>query len=269
MQLPANFSTLFFLLWAVWNPCMLPAQWAEQGEASYYADKFHGRPTASGEKYNKHHLTAAHRTLPMGSVVRVVRLDNDLSVDVRINDCGPHKPGRIIDLSKAAAKKIGLLHDGITRVRIELITPGNGHCACDRNKKWDASEWTASGKVPVESTGNGGTEHEAGTPIPGPPPGNAAPEPASPSKEIPNAGTAQGLALQIGAFGNRANADKLIQSVKNQNFNNVFSKEFARDEGMLYRVYLGIFDSREEAVKAQNDLKQKMDIDGLVVELKP
>ncbi|XXS02328.1 septal ring lytic transglycosylase RlpA family protein [Sorangium sp. So ce426] len=92
----------------------------QHGRATYYADKFTGRRTASGERYNPRALTAAHRTLPFGAVVDVVRRDGR-RVRVRINDRGPFKRGRIIDLSRKAAERIGLIQDGVTQVTLELI----------------------------------------------------------------------------------------------------------------------------------------------------
>ncbi len=91
------------------------------GYASYYADKFHGRRTACGEIYDRNKLTAAHRTLPCGTVVRVVNLENGRSVVVRINDRGPFVKGRIIDLSYEAAKRIGMIRKGVVKVRIEVL----------------------------------------------------------------------------------------------------------------------------------------------------
>ena len=95
--------------------------WTQTGVASWYGRPFHGRRTASGERYDMSRLTAAHPTLPFGARGRVTRLDNRRTVRVRINDRGPFEQGRIIDLSKGAARKIGLVHDGIARVRIEVI----------------------------------------------------------------------------------------------------------------------------------------------------
>ncbi|XXX81961.1 septal ring lytic transglycosylase RlpA family protein [Sorangium sp. So ce134] len=92
----------------------------QRGRATYYADKFKGRATASGEPYNPRALTAAHRTLPFGALVDVVRRDGR-RVRVRINDRGPFKRGRIIDLSRRAAERIGLIQDGVTDVTLELI----------------------------------------------------------------------------------------------------------------------------------------------------
>ncbi len=93
----------------------------ERGQASYYADKFNGKTTASGEKFSNKKLTAAHKTLPFGTMVRVTNLANGKSVDVRINDRGPFVKGRIIDLSKAAAQKIDMLQTGIAEVTIEVL----------------------------------------------------------------------------------------------------------------------------------------------------
>ena len=91
------------------------------GGASYYAKKFHGRKTASGETFNMHAMTAAHRKLAFGTNVRVTNLSNGMSVVVRINDRGPFIKGRIIDLSYGAAKKIGLVQSGIAKVKLEIV----------------------------------------------------------------------------------------------------------------------------------------------------
>jgi rare lipoprotein A (peptidoglycan hydrolase) len=90
-----------------------------EGHASFYAKKFHGRKTANGEHFNKQEYTAAHRSLPFGTKVLVTNLSNGREVVVRINDRGPHMKSRIIDISPAAAKQIGLASSGIAKVRIE------------------------------------------------------------------------------------------------------------------------------------------------------
>lgn len=94
----------------------------EKGQASYYADKFHGRATASGEKYDKKKLTGAHRTLPFGTIVRVTNTANGKSVDVRINDRGPFKAGRIVDVSRAAAEKLDMIKSGVINCTMEVIS---------------------------------------------------------------------------------------------------------------------------------------------------
>ncbi len=94
---------------------------AGSGEASYYSDELAGNPTASGEPFDPARLTAAHRTLPLGSRVRVTNAQTGKSVVVRVNDRGPYHERRIIDLSWAAARRIGLHRSGTARVRLELL----------------------------------------------------------------------------------------------------------------------------------------------------
>lgn len=96
-------------------------KFTQTGYASFYADKFEGRLTASGEKYYHAKSTAAHKTLKFGTIVKVTNLGNNKTTAVRINDRGPHVEGRIIDLSKSAAKKLGFINKGITKVKIEII----------------------------------------------------------------------------------------------------------------------------------------------------
>lgn len=93
----------------------------QMGDASWYGPGFHGRKTASGEVFDMHARTAAHRTLPFGTLVRVTRLDTGASTVVRINDRGPFKPGRVIDLSNGAARDIDMVRDGVVRVRIDVL----------------------------------------------------------------------------------------------------------------------------------------------------
>jgi len=92
--------------------------------ASYYGEKFRGRPTASGEIFDPDKMTAAHKTLAFGTVVRVTRVDNGRSVTVRINDRGPFVEGRIIDLSERAARDLDMIAAGVVKVRVE-VTGGN------------------------------------------------------------------------------------------------------------------------------------------------
>ena len=91
-------------------------------EASYYADKFHGRKTSSGEIFDMNALTAAHKTLPFGTVVRVTNLENNKSVNVRINDRGPFVPGREIDVSKAAAQHLDMIKTGTAKVSLTIVS---------------------------------------------------------------------------------------------------------------------------------------------------
>ena len=102
-------------LWA------MPVRAAECGGASWYGPGFHGKQTASGSTYNQNAMTAAHKSLPFGTKVKVTNLNNGRSVVIRVNDDGPHIPGRIIDLSQGAAAKIGMLSSGTAPVRLQIL----------------------------------------------------------------------------------------------------------------------------------------------------
>ena len=97
-----------------------------EGVASYYADAFHGKLTSNGETFNMNDVTAAHRTFPFGTRIKVTNLDNQKTVVVRVNDRGPYVDGRIIDLSLGAAKEVGLVQSGTARVRLEVLQWGDG-----------------------------------------------------------------------------------------------------------------------------------------------
>jgi len=101
------------------------AKQVQKGRAAWYCNEYHGRPTASGEIYNQNGMTAAHRTLPFDTIVVVKNLRNGKTVKVRINDRGPFTGGRIIDLSRGAARKLGMIADGVVPVRLEVIKWGN------------------------------------------------------------------------------------------------------------------------------------------------
>jgi rare lipoprotein A len=98
-----------------------------KGGASYYADSLAGRRTANGERYDPNAYTAAHRSYPFGTVLRVTRVQTGAWVLVRINDRGPYASGRVIDLSKQAAKRLSMLRDGVVPVRLEILEWGRQH----------------------------------------------------------------------------------------------------------------------------------------------
>ena len=99
-------------------------EYSEQGLASFMADELHGKKTASGETYNMRDLTAAHKHLPFGTIVKVVNLKNRKTVNVTINDRGPYVKDRIIDVSFEAAKQLDFVNEGVTPVKINVITMG-------------------------------------------------------------------------------------------------------------------------------------------------
>lgn len=115
------------------------------GEASYYADKFAGRTTANGETFDPSEMTAAHPSLPFDTRVRVTRVEGGESVTVRINDRGPYADNRIIDLSEAAAQEIGMIHEGVVEVRIEVLDqPDDGRMTSSRESSSDGGNSGAS-----------------------------------------------------------------------------------------------------------------------------
>lgn len=119
----ARLALLLLLSLVLAAPIALPAQegFVQTGLASFYGPEFHGRKTATGEKFSMWAMTAAHQTIPFNSLVRVTNLANGRNVIVRINDAGPFKDERIIDLSRAAAAKLDMLESGTARVKIEVI----------------------------------------------------------------------------------------------------------------------------------------------------
>lgn len=115
-----RFKLFGFLFFAAIGTAAV-AQDSETGLASYYGDEFQGRRTAYGDSYDKSKLTAAHKRHPYGTMVRVTRLDNKKSVVVKVNDKGPYIKGRVIDLSKKAAEKLGMVGDGTVEVEVEVV----------------------------------------------------------------------------------------------------------------------------------------------------
>jgi rare lipoprotein A len=113
-------ATLIFL------PAMASARvkvgQTQKGMASYYHDRFQGNRTASGERYRKGVLSAAHKTLPLGTKVRVTKLSTGKSVIVKINDRGPYAKGRVIDLSRRAARDLGIVNNGVAKVELEVLS---------------------------------------------------------------------------------------------------------------------------------------------------
>lgn len=108
----------------VWYTPRYDPDYDEKGIASWYGDQFHNRNTANGEVFDMDAVSAAHKTLPLPSIVEVTDLDTGKTIRVRVNDRGPFVEGRIIDLSKGAAQKLGTYRKGVARVRVRYIGPG-------------------------------------------------------------------------------------------------------------------------------------------------
>ena len=190
----------------------------QTGKASFYAGSFEGRTTASGEKYYHEKLTAAHKTLPMGTIVKVTNLENDQTVAVRINDRGPNKPGRIIDLSRSAARRIDMLSRGVTRVRIEVIKkPGDPFFGEEKKKEKETGLYYRLNLSRVRPQGKG---------------------------------------IQLGSFSRlsslAAARDKVPQSLKNQ----LHVEIVETDQGELYRLICGFFQNQQNLQSNWQKLKQ-------------
>jgi rare lipoprotein A len=197
-------------------PATAPRSYRERGVASWYGRKFHGQKTAIGETYDMYAMTAAHPTLPLPSYARVTNLATGKSVVVRVNDRGPFLHGRIIDLSYAAAYKVGIAGKGSGEVEVEAIIPG------------DAPILAAAAPLPPVSSAI--------------PPVAAVTLPTSPSS--PTAGG--GFAVQLGAFSNFANAQNFLAHVQTQ-LATAQVEPKVREANGLYRVYLGPYADRDEA----------------------
>ncbi len=187
------------------------ADYRETGHASWYGTKFHGRRTSSGEPYDMYAMTAAHKTLPLPSYVEVTNLANGRTVIVRVNDRGPFHNGRIIDLSYAAAVKLGMLGKGTARVEVRAIDPG------------------------------------------GP---AVQPDPAPLQAFVPPASAGEApVFLQVGAFSNRDNAERLRRNIEGQDIGAVRIVETDTDKGTFFRVQVGPLNDSGEADRVAQALK--------------
>ena len=185
----------------------------ERGMASWYGRKFHGQKTSIGEVYDMFAMTAAHPTLPLPSFARVTNTATGRSVVVRVNDRGPFLHGRVIDLSYAAAHRIGIAQNGSGEVEVESILPG-------------APSPVARPLPPVETAAAAPVAAVVAETAPPPVPG--------------------GFVVQLGAFANFANAQAFVAHVGNQTASAQVEPR-VRQAGGLWRVYVGPYPDRDEA----------------------
>jgi rare lipoprotein A len=171
----------------------------KKGVASWYGKKFHGKPTSSGEIYDMHEMTAAHKTLPLPTRVRVTNLTNGKSVIVKVNDRGPFVDNRIIDMSYSAAKQLDMIANGTALVEVEAL---GGSARVDPAETFAQSAQTAA----IAATA---------------------------------AADSTVLFLQIGAFGEQVNAQQLQQQLESNGFSNVRIHHDIESDPALYRVRLG------------------------------
>jgi rare lipoprotein A len=176
----------------------------ERGLASWYGTKFNGRNTSSGEPYDICSFTAAHKTLPLPSYVRVTNLDNGRSLIVRVNDRGPFHAGRVMDLSYAAAVRLGVDRTGTARVELEAVGPGDSL----RSESVIASA-------------------------------DPAPDSGTPSRQLSPASPGEEVSLQLGSFAGRDNARRLADRLRQLGVDEVDVDHVEVDGRDLWRVRVG------------------------------
>lgn len=285
----------FFLVIGLCLVTSIPAfAQTQTGLGTYYADKYHGRPTASGELYDKFKFTAAHRTLDFGTMVRVTRLDNGRSVVVKINDRGPFSEGRIIDVSRTAAEQLDMIRTGETRVRIEVVngaTAGPGSSApvtsapqpvpsrptVPQAPNYDASNRDLSelplrnfGGQPVNTNGqvtgqpSQPTQQSTSTQ-----PGAAAMSNASQYTPaffqfVAFKRDIDGFAVQVGAFFNYYKLMEAMDGLSQKGIQNTILHSSLKNGEPVFRILIGPYASREEAKAVLRTLTSQ-GVEGIVV----
>lgn len=201
----------------------------ETGIASWYGPGFDGKRTANGEIFDTNGLTAAHKTLPMPSMVRVTNLENGRSIAVRVNDRGPFAPGRVIDLSRRGAQLLGFIERGTARVRVEIMAEDSQILAAAASKQGGDTLPPAPQAAPAGEVSAGGLKPIAGSKIS--PGANQAQASAAPAASAPQGGSqmvlpepdgkvtqfavkATNIYIQAGAFLRQANANQLTGQLK-------------------------------------------------------
>ena len=199
----------------------LLSEYNKNGIASWYGPNFHNKMTANGEIFDQDSISAAHKVLPLPSIVKVINVSNNLSLYIRINDRGPFVNDRIIDLSKEAAIKLNFYKEGTAEVNVILIDTGP-HLL--EEKYLDHSFLSTYSKLIDNS-----------------------------KKDLQNIKSS--IFLQVGAFSNKKNAKTLLNYLKGKINDNLFVKDFSRDnKSFLYKVFVGPFLSEDMANKVSSEI---------------
>ncbi len=274
----------------------LIAQDEEFGLASYYSDLFHGKPTASGELYDKTKLTCAHKTLPFGTMLRVTRLDNNKSVQVKVTDRGPFISGRVVEVSRAGAEALGLIQDGSTRVKVEVVKPDLPAVVTTETVKPESTPPTSEIEKPTPPVVVDPTPKKPTTSNPptttvtkSEPKPTTAPAPSNPSTT--SGGTAvlvkgsdfqpfdlfqielkrpekKGFGVQVAVLSTQEALFKKIGELQEDWFSSILVSVQKNSKGdMIYKVILGSFATENEASNYKDNLKKNKKIKGFVVDL--
>ncbi|AUG04483.1 septal ring lytic transglycosylase RlpA family lipoprotein [Pseudomonas sp. 09C 129] len=238
----------YTVLGKTYFPMAESKRYVASGTASWYGTKFHGQNTANGEVYDLYGMSAAHKTLPLPSYVRVTNLDNHKSVILRVNDRGPFYSDRIIDLSYAAAKKLGYAEIGTARVKVEGIDPQEWWAQRGRPAPLMLNEPKAA---PVMTASTGTVEQWT-------PPAQqhaAAVVPVQLDAKKNASAQASGQYLQVGAFANPDAAELLRSKLSGMVSAPVFISSIVRNQQTLHRVRLGPIGSPGEIQQVQNSVR--------------
>ncbi len=257
-----------------------PKGYVERGLASWYGPNFHGKRSSSGEPYDMYKMTAAHKTLPLPTYVRVTNLENNRSVVVKVNDRGPFKDGRILDLSYVAAAKLGIIGNGTATVELHVLDEGVPSAAAPGTSDDSVvtSGIAAPAPLPVETlpapadtaptevppgAGSGLSAAEAQLPTPGEQPTTpsasetttAASTTAQAADNAPPA-EQHGVFIQVGAFSNLQNAERAKQKLLEVQQHPVTISPVQGRYQMLQRVQIGPFESKADAEKLESTLNE-------------
>ena len=237
-------------------PLAFVQPYRQRGTASWYGKKFHGQRTASGEPYDMYAMTAAHPTLPIPSYARVTRVATGRSVIVRINDRGPFHQGRMIDLSYAAALKLGFAYLGSAEVELESIEPGQAVTPIEQ---------AATATPPAAAT----TPPAAATTPPAvattPPAETTTPPAATTTEQAPAAPEqAKAVYLQVGAFSSRDNAENLRSRLEGE-FGWLKDTVQVLAIGNLWRLHVGPYRSQDDARSVAERIESQLSIKPLLV----
>lgn len=283
--LKKSFSLLSFFIF-----CATVSIAQTKGLASYYGDAYHGGKTASGEVYDRNKLTGAHKTFPFGTYVKVTRPDNGKSVVIKINDRGPYIKDRVIDVSKKAAERLGLVKDGIAPVVLEKVNSPSSEAVTPAPAAVKTPE--PEPKPAPKTT----TTPEPKKEVAAPPVKKAEPKPAPTKpkveKEKPAAASKlkmvtnknyqnydlykiqvmrpakEGFGVQVGSYGAYENVMKRVAELQEKHFKNILvSVEKGEKGGTVYKIIMGPFGDQKTASAYKRSLSKKHKIKGFTVNL--
>lgn len=270
---PGGPNKPYVVLGQAYEPIASDVSWSERGVASWYGTKFHGRRTASGEMFSMYGLTAAHRTLPIPSYARVRNLRNGKETIVRVNDRGPFHSSRVMDLSYAAAVKLGIASLGSAEVEIERLTFDQIRTGAWRRDPVDAAPSITQAPAQPESAEDpimavAGKSVAAAAPMAG-----LAEQPVSRAIQIETkelqarayTPDAKGFWVQLAALGKRDGVDRLQQKVASE-LTSLLPMLAVFHEAPYFKLQVGPYGSRGEAMAAAQQAKDALQLAPLVVE---